>query len=370
MRSLQTILTILLIAATAVVVDASLRNVASLSVQTETAPPGATAQMKVFLTEPRPISTGDGFMSFDEFTGIDGISMASPNGDAAAVAHVIGSDITLNFVSPTSSLGTDDDYPIVAISGRVPDNAPLGTEFPFILTADSIRLFDPFGNPYSVTAKSGSLVVGPSISIGTVVPGGADLPAGSVVRISGMNFRPDTKVRFDETMLAQVRFIDSTRIDVVVAEPVRMQGREIKAENSDSRVQFFSYQQTTQSKPSSHPLFRHAVPVFASRQLKDALVTFPADSAVVDHGIALENVGLHEANVILRMTGVRKNGAIADASTAVRVPVNQRLVRDVAELFGLRCGTSCSVSVASTDPIHVLGVVAAADGTLHPVLPE
>jgi hypothetical protein len=371
MRTFHVIPAILIAAATAIALDAAPTAIVSLSVQPETAPPGARAQMKVFLTEPKPILTGDGLFSFSAFEGIDGISTTSPNGDAAGIAHVVGTNVALSLVSPTSSLGTDSDYPLVAILGRVPRDASLGTEFSFPLSADSIRLFDPFGNPYLITAKSGSLVVGPSISIGAVVPGSADLPAGGVVSIQGMNFRPDTKVRFDEVALAQVRFVDSTHIDVVVAEPVRMHGLEIKAENpNDSRVQFFSYQRTTQPKPSSHPLFRHAVPVFASGQIQDALVQFPSDSAILDHGIALENVGLVQANVILEMTGIKKGGAIRDASAVVTLPVNQRLVRDVSELFGLRCGASCSVRVTSTDPIHVLGVVADVDGRLRPVLPQ
>jgi hypothetical protein len=370
MRSFRAIHAVLVAVAATVVIDAQVSTVVSLKVPNETAPAGARAQMKVFFTEAKPISTGDGLFSFTAFEGIDGISMTSPTGDAAGIAHVEGTNVALSFVSPTSSLGTDSDYPLVGITGRVPKDAPLSTEFPFILSADSIRLFDPSGVAYSIDAESGSLIVGPSISIGEVVPGSADLPAGAVVSIYGMNFRPDTKVRFDEVGLAQVRYIDSTHIDVVLAEPARMQGLEIKAENPDSRVQFFSYQRTTEPKRSAHPLFRHSVPVFTNRTIKEALVQFPKDSTRVDSGIALENVGLVQANVILEMKGVRNNGVIRNASAVVTLPVNQRLVRDVSELFGLRCGDSCSVNVTSTDPIHVLGVIADVHGSLRPVLPQ
>jgi hypothetical protein len=366
-RAAQPVLVIAAAAAAAVALEADI--LMSVKVPDEIAPPGGMAQMKVRITEPKPISTGDAFLSFSAFASIDGIAMAGPDSDAAGVARVVGTDVALTFVSPSGSLVTDGDYPLVTVTGRVPDSfsVPLPAKFPFLLSADTIRLFDPSGAAYLVDVQPGSLVVGPGISITDVVPGGADVPAGGVVSIYGMNFRPDTEVRFKEVVLAQVRYIDSTRIDVVLAQRARMHGMRIRVENADgSQLVYFSYQRTTEATPSAHPLLRHAVPLFPSGQVQQAIVEFPSDSGRLASGIALENVGRDQANVILDMT----NGGGGGASAVVVIPAKQRLVRDASELFGFPCNTSCAVTVRSTDPIGVIGIVVDQAGTLRPVLPQ
>ena len=356
-------------AAATVVLEASIPTLASLRIPVETVPPGAMAQIKVVLTEPKPISTADAFLSFGALASIEGIAITNPDSQAAAVARVAGTDVALTVISRNAALGTNSDYPLVTVTGRVPDDAPLGAAFPLPLSADAIKLLDPLGAPYPIAVKSGALVVGPSISIASVVPGGADVPAGGVVSIYGMNFRPETEVRFNEVILAQVSFIDSTRIDVVVAQPAHMHGMEIKAENGDSRTEFFSYQRTKEPKPSAHPVLRRAVPVFANGQVQQAVVQFPQDSGRLVTGIALENIGREQANVLLEMTPATSGGG-GHASALVSLPVSERLVRDVSELFGSSCDTSCTVTVNSTDPIRVIGIVADRASRLRPVLPQ
>ena len=54
-----------------------------IKVANETIPPGGTVQLKVLLTEPRPIMTGTKSFDMDEgtFDGFYGISLNSPGGD-------------------------------------------------------------------------------------------------------------------------------------------------------------------------------------------------------------------------------------------------------------------------------------------------
>ena len=367
-RFIQPVL-VLVAAAAAIALEAKIIPL-SVKVPDEIAPPGGMAQMKVRITEPKPISTGDALLSFRAFASIDGIAMAGPDSDAAGVARVVGTDVALTFVSPSGSLVTDGDYPLVTVTGRVPDSAPLGAKFPFLLSADTIRLFDPSGAAYAIVVQPGSLVVGHDISITDVVPGGADVPAGGVVSIYGMNFHPEIDVRFGHVALvAQVRYIDSTRVDVVLAQPVRMHGMRIRAQNPDgTRLVYFSYQRTTEATPSAHPLLRHAVPLFPSGQVQQALVQFPSVAGRLASGIALQNIGPEQATVILEMTGSGSGGG--QAAAVVTLPTNQRLVRDASELFGFPCNTSCAVTVRSTNPIGIMGIVVEQAGTLRPVLPQ
>src|SRR3954451_17004415 len=71
----------------------------SLSVSKEIAPPGSLAQMKVFITEPKPISTGTGSFTFSGYDSIFGINVMSPTYDAAGIALVRGNNLSLSVIS-------------------------------------------------------------------------------------------------------------------------------------------------------------------------------------------------------------------------------------------------------------------------------
>ena len=57
----------------------------SLKIANEQVPPGGIAQVKLFVTEPRPISTAGGRFGFDGFDSIEGVALMSPGGDAMGV---------------------------------------------------------------------------------------------------------------------------------------------------------------------------------------------------------------------------------------------------------------------------------------------
>jgi hypothetical protein len=112
----------------------------SLSVSRETAPPGGIAQMKVFVTEPKPISTGGAFMTFDAYADVVGIALMNPNQDVAGVALVRGTDVSLAFTSPSATFGTSVDYPVLAVAGHVPADAPIGAYYPLTIDATAVQL--------------------------------------------------------------------------------------------------------------------------------------------------------------------------------------------------------------------------------------
>src|SRR5207247_2362663 len=94
-----------------------------------------------------------------------------------------------------------------------------------------------------------------SDALGVAVAQGNFLTEGSGVRLTGQGFTPRTKVRFDETLLADVQYVDSQHIDVVLASPVRMHGLRIKAENPDgSRTRYYSYERTQRQGTSADPI--------------------------------------------------------------------------------------------------------------------
>src|SRR6266850_1572387 len=79
---------------------ATLPNGLSLRVSNEVAPPGGIAQMKVTLTEPRPISTGRMFFSAASFD-FAGVAVISPANDTYGVAQIDGRQLGFAVQSPT-----------------------------------------------------------------------------------------------------------------------------------------------------------------------------------------------------------------------------------------------------------------------------
>src|SRR5215470_12929526 len=65
----------------------------SLKVLDENAAPGAVGQMKVFVTEPMPISTGRGGVRFAAFASVDGIALTGTDNASWGAAIVDGPQI-------------------------------------------------------------------------------------------------------------------------------------------------------------------------------------------------------------------------------------------------------------------------------------
>ena len=330
----------------------------SLSVSQETAPPGGMAQIKVFITEPMPISTGSGLFAFSAYDSIDGIALMNELEDVAGIALVQGTNMSFAFTSPSATFGMNSDYPVMAVAGRIPADSAVGVKYPFTIDAASLQLMDPSGAPYAIDAKPGHLITAAGLSIHDVNPGSAIVPAGTVVTISGSGFVPRTEIRFKEYKLSQVRYISATRIDVVVAQPTEMHGVAIKATNPDgSRSFYFSYQRTRrQGAPSVDDVLKDAVPLIPPRGVRTASLAFPAAAANTTYGVALQNIETAEATVTLAL--VDPNGlAIATAETLTLSP-NRFVVHELSELFGFAPGTAATVRITSTVPVQVLGAIA------------
>jgi len=339
----------------------------SISVSRETAPPGGIAQMKVFITEPRPISTGGAFMTFDAYADVVGIALMNPSQDVAGVAVVRGTDVWLAFTSPSATFGTSIDYPVLTVAGRVPADAPVGAKYPLTIDPAALRLFDPNGVAYPVEVKSGLLVSRAGVSIHDISPGSAVVPAGGVVTIHGSSFTPKTEIRFKEARLADVRYVNSGRIDVVVAQTTRMHGMQVKAKNPDgSQSTYFSYQRTRSASPSSDPILKFAVPLLPPATVTSASVSFAAPAPATTYGVAVQNIEAIDAAVSIQLVDA---AGVTLVNTDIMVPGRRFVVRELVELFGFAPDGAATVRVASATPIQAIGIAAdQASGTASPLL--
>ena len=342
-------------------------RVVSLSVSKETAPPGGMAQMKVFITEPMPITTGTGSFAFSAYDSIEGIAVMNAAEDVSGIALVRGTDMAIAFTSPSGTYGLASDYPVLTVAGRIPADSVLGTKYPLIIDDTSLQLYDSAGARYAVESKPGHLITAPGLSIHDVNPGSAVVPRGAVVTISGSGFTPKTEIRFKEGKLSNVRYISPNRIDVVVAQQTEMHGMMIKASDPDSRCTYYSYQRTRAASASQDPVLRYAVPLTPPHAATAAMVSFPAPEAGLTYGIAVQNIDTTQATVSLEL--VDANG-LTIASASVDVPSNRYVVRELSELFTFAPGTAASVRITSTVPVQVLGAEAnQLTGSARAILP-
>lgn len=337
-------------------------NVVSLKVSRETAPPGGIAQMKIFITEPKPITSGRAFIEFDAFSDIEGIALAP--GDAAGVAVVQGGRIALSIVSPGGTFGTEPDYPGLTIAGRVPATAPVGLLIPMVIDPAALLLVDPSGTPYPVEVKAGYLVSGGVLSISDVVPGSADIEAGGVVTIFGSGFRPDTKVRVKDTLLAEVRYVSPNRLDIVLATPAHIHGMRIRVRNKDDEeVNYVAYHRTRRAGATADPVLQDVVPVFPHTSSDSHVI----DTSTSTAGIALQNLDGADTFVF---AGIADASGRPLAAGYLEIPSNTYVVCSLAEIFGFTPTDSAVVTLAATNPLQVLGVDVDAEGRATPRLPR
>jgi hypothetical protein len=250
----------------------------SLRINDEAAPAGSIVQIKIDVTEPKPISTGRGKIKIKGVTTVEGIMLMNEGQDTYGLALVDGEELTFAITSPSRLFGTPSDYPILGIAGTVA-NASAGTTFPLTLDPSALGFLDPSGAVYPTEIKNGTLTVANAVTIGNVWPGSSVVPAGGVVHISGANFTPGTRLQLSETSIAEQRYINSQRIDVVLGQTTNMHGLRIRARNDDqndkSESEYFSYQRTSPIGSSSDSTLGKVVPLFAPQTWTTATVDLP-----------------------------------------------------------------------------------------------
>lgn len=327
-----------------------------LRIPDEIAVPGGVMQVKLEVTEPRPIFTGGGGWSFSDYDQFLGLAIGSAGGDGAAVGVMRGATLTLRLASPTSSLGVLPDYPILTTTLRVPQLSPvfqLGRRSALDLRIDAFT--GPGGTAIPTVTKAGVATVASGASVANVEPGGATVGAGGVITITGTGFEAGTRVTLKGTALASVTVVSSTRIDLVPARDVVMHGAELQLEipSTRQRLGYYSYQRTVPIAYTTDSLMRAVEPAFPQVHWTAAAVPFATPTAGQRLGLAVQNASAAPVVVTLRLV----NGSALSAPVQGALPANTRLVASLAEYFGTSCTAACTVRVQAAAPIQVLGLL-------------
>jgi len=332
----------------------------TIRVTSESAPPGGMAQMKVLLTSPKPITSGnmDLDMSGVDFDSIDGIALFNSNGDVGGAATVNGGKVNVQFTSPMGTFGADADYPLLTVALTLSQSAQPGQVFPVTLDPSASIWDDLLGAPIAFEFQQGKITVGGSVSITNVVPGGGSLPAGGVFSIFGMGFSPSTKVSIRELNASAIQYVSPTEFRVTLREAGVLDGALITVQNPDNSIDtYYSYMRGAPVGQSSRPLLARAVPVFSISTAFEATLPPTISSQVNPNyftALALQNPNGASADITVEAHAA--NGALT-GSTLVTLASGARITREVSEWFGAALPTGGYLHIVSAQPVQMQGLL-------------
>jgi uncharacterized protein (TIGR03437 family) len=200
----------------------------TVQVSSETAPPGGTAQFKIALSAPALVSTAAISMTFDPtiFGPILNVAAFSATGDQAGYANVNGQQLTASVSSSSASLGQLPDLPIFVVTVPVLQGV---TSTAATVTVDPTLSpwQDQQGDTYTVNVIPGTLTLGGSLSIQSVIPGGGVLPSATIVSVNGTGFDASTTAAIDGVSIASTQFVNARQINVTLAGATELTGKHL-----------------------------------------------------------------------------------------------------------------------------------------------
>lgn len=331
-------------------------NTLGLKILNEKVSPGGMLQMKLTVTEPKPILKGNQRLNFSStFLGAPaGIHLDSPKGDVSGVMVVGNGTSQMFFSSPLSSFGTNLDYPILTMAMPVLSTAVVGKKVTLALDGVNSSWLDPSSSPYPLELKSGVMTVGGSLSVSNIVPGSGVVPAGTPITITGIGFQPDVVVNVNNATVSSFQFVSSTQIKFTLSTAVEMESRRVRVKKptTNETVTYYSYQRTAEVGESTHALVAASYPLFSHAKWTQAFLK-PVASGTKFSALALQNTRTTGVTVTLSLLSGTGNLL---ASKTVSLPGRSKIVRDMKEFFsGAKTGTE--IRITCPVAIQVLGML-------------
>ncbi|MCC6368130.1 MAG: IPT/TIG domain-containing protein [Bryobacterales bacterium] len=237
-----------------------------MKVESDPAPAGAVTQLRVYLTEPRPIVRSSLEMTFDEdlFDSILGISVAKGINGAARYANGV---LTLAMAPAVGVFEVGEDYPLFTIAVRTKAGLPEGTAIPIRFNVGNSYWLNVHGGPAKQVYENGNLTISndATLTVSNVIPGGGVIEAGQTFSIAGTGFESGLRVLLQDAGYPSVLSVTPTEIVVQAKSTFPLDGRLITVMNpGGARRAYYSYPRGTIMQPSAVDALQHAVPLFSS----------------------------------------------------------------------------------------------------------
>jgi hypothetical protein len=340
-----------------------------LKIPNETVPAGGMLQMKILVTEPKPIFKARQRTTYSSSVlgTPSGIHLYSPAGDASGVAVLNNGGAPFFLSSPFTSFGTVTDYPVITMAIPVKATATTGQKVSLTLDPTLANWLDPSSNPYPLDLKSGVMTVGGTLSISDVAPGSGVVAAGSPISIKGIGFQPNSQIRVKNAIVATSQYVSANLIRITLASATDMDTRQVQVKNPSTNEQatYFSYQRTTAIGASKHTLVAASYPLFSRAQWKLGYFK-PVLSGTVFSALSLQN--MNAIGTVVRLDLTSSTGTLL-ASQLVPLGASSVITRDLKEFFpAATAATGTEVKLSSAIPVQALGLVGDdASGIVLPV---
>lgn len=335
----------------------------SLVVSEEAVPAGGVAQIKVSLTEPKPIVRASFMESFDGsyFSGFLGIAAAE---GLTGIAQYKDGTLRLELggvLRPPPA----KDYPLLTVAVRTRDTLAPGQSTRVVLDLGRSFWLAPGGLPYTEEAKPGSVTTAGTFFVSNVLPGGGTIPAGGRFRVLGEGFLPALKVRAEGATLVSV---SPTEFVMEAKQRIRLDGLRITAEIGKERQVYYSYLRGVKTAASTHPALHQMTPVFSPLAAHSALAALRVEPGFVN-AIGLQNPTAQPVRLQLIAVSLF-GGELLQA--AVTLAPGQVLFQTPEELLGapLPVG-SASILVTASGAFQIAAAHVSLDGseiTIPPVI--
>jgi hypothetical protein len=338
---------------------ANAQTLTTLRVSSETVPAGGLAQVKLLLTSPKPITSGNTFMDMSavSFDSIDGIALFSNTGDVSGAAVVNDGKVSVQFTSPNGTFGANADYPLLTIALTLSKNAMPGQIFPVHLDTSASIFQDLTGSPLAFEYQQGSITAGGSVNISNVVPGGGVLPAGANFSIFGSGFSAKTRITLRNLKTSSIQVVSANEIRVTLKEAALLDGTLMQVVNPDgSTDNYYSYLRGVNIGQSAQPLLARTTPVFSINTAYEAILPPTVSPLNSDYftAIALQNPNL--AAITVTVESHSAAGALI-GSAQVALPPGSRITREVSELLGAGLPAGGYLHVLAALPVQMMGLL-------------
>ncbi|MCX6613308.1 MAG: hypothetical protein NTW74_20975 [Acidobacteria bacterium] len=298
----------------------------SIAISNEIVPASSVAQVKVMLTEPKPIIRTGMKAAFDEsfFDEFLGLSAA---GGLTGVGVIDRGTLRLELSTLTPDAYVTG-YPLVTIAVKTKPGLPVGYQVPVSLDLASSSWLDPTGTPFAKEVKPGSVTIGGTQFISNVVPGGGMLKAGDSFLVMGGGFTKDEKGRAEGARLKSVR---PNELQFEVKAAMKLDGTRIVVDNgAREQTTYYAYPRGLKTAPSTNAALRGVVPVFSNGATLEAKAGLSGSmSSVV--GIGLQNPTRGGVTIELECDDVIGSAA---GTAKISLGPGEVVFRSYAELFG------------------------------------
>ena len=191
---------------------------AALQISAESAPAGGWAQIKIYAVKPAPIASGL-IVNLDATVFGSGamVGLFGANADASGVATMTGTQIDVQFTSPTGGIAQLAGLPVIVISVPVLASAAGRTVVVSATSPDT-----------SLSIASGSVTVKGTLSVRKIPAGLGVAPAGTVVPVYGNGFTQSTTLTIDGVILASTSFVSAQEIDLTLGGAAELVGKLVR----------------------------------------------------------------------------------------------------------------------------------------------